>query len=213
MERNSIDQFMLLNAGNFKESDLIKIQNELTKVPEENSTIILGTEFKKPTIALIISFLGGSLGIDRFYLGQTGKGILKLITCGGFSIWAVIDLFLIMGATKEYNTNKLIGLINACVRNQKAVEPKTQPSAPVKEIPEVSVTDNSDAAQNAPAETTDHSRYMPTNEVTQATETNESTVVEEASAPVSESVDASIEQLEKIVQEAETLAEQPKQAE
>lgn len=210
MERKSIDQFMLLNAGNFKESDLTRIQNELGKVPDENSTLILGTEFKKPTIALIISFLGGSLGIDRFYLGQTGKGILKLITCGGFSIWAIIDLFLIMGATKEYNTNKLIGLINVYARNQKAPEQNTLPSTPTEEISEVSVTDNSNAT--APAEATDNSRYMPTSEATEATETSESTVVEEA-APVSESIDASIEQLEKCAQEAETLAEQPKQAE
>ena len=112
MEISKIEQFMLLNAGNFSESDLVKIQNKLESVPEEYATLVLGTEFKKPTTALIISFLGGGLGIDRFYLGQTGKGILKLITCGGFSIWAIIDLFIIMGAAREYNTNKLISIIN-----------------------------------------------------------------------------------------------------
>ena len=55
--------------------------------------------------------MGGGLGLDRFYLGQTGKGILKLLTCGGFSIWAIIDLFLIMGATRETNTEKLISIL------------------------------------------------------------------------------------------------------
>ena len=37
----------------------------------------------------------GELGIDRFYLGYIGTGILKLITCGGFGIWWLIDLIMI----------------------------------------------------------------------------------------------------------------------
>lgn len=34
----------------------------------------------------------GVLGIDRFYRGQIGLGILKLLTAGGCGIWALIDL-------------------------------------------------------------------------------------------------------------------------
>ena len=45
---------------------------------------------------LLLSFFVGVLGIDRFYLGYTGLGILKLVTLGGCGIWAVIDLILIV---------------------------------------------------------------------------------------------------------------------
>jgi hypothetical protein len=45
--------------------------------------------------ALLLSFFVGVLGIDRFYLGYTGLGVLKLITFGFCGIWALIDLILI----------------------------------------------------------------------------------------------------------------------
>ena len=46
---------------------------------------------KSKVVALILSIFG----IDRFYLGYIGTGILKLITCGGFGIWWLIDLIMI----------------------------------------------------------------------------------------------------------------------
>lgn len=44
---------------------------------------------------LIISIFFGTLGIDRFIMGQVGWGLLKLITGGGFGIWWIIDIILI----------------------------------------------------------------------------------------------------------------------
>ena len=49
----------------------------------------------KSKVALVLSIFLGELGIDRFYLGYIGTGILKLITCGGFGIWWLIDLIMI----------------------------------------------------------------------------------------------------------------------
>ena len=44
---------------------------------------------------LLISFFVGWFGIDRFYLGYTALGILKLITFGGCGLWYLVDLILI----------------------------------------------------------------------------------------------------------------------
>lgn len=47
------------------------------------------------TTTLILSILLGGLGVDRFYLGYTMLGILKLITGGGLGIWWLIDVIMI----------------------------------------------------------------------------------------------------------------------
>ena len=49
-------------------------------------------EWKRRLIVLITSFLAGWLGVDRFYQGQVGWGIVKLITMGGFGVWYAVDL-------------------------------------------------------------------------------------------------------------------------
>lgn len=65
---------------------------------------------KDPTIVLLISIFLGQFGIDRFFVGDTMMGVLKLITCGGCGIWTIIDWFLIMGVTKDKNYANFNGI-------------------------------------------------------------------------------------------------------
>ena len=99
---NPVDQWLAINAKYFPTEQVQYIRQ---------LSLLYSISFQDPTMMLVISLFGGSLGIDRFMLGQVGLGIGKLLTCGGCGIWSIIDWFLIMDATRQSNAQKLFAVI------------------------------------------------------------------------------------------------------
>ena len=106
MDTQKTDLFLLTNGNNFESVDLPYVREQLVKLDEDKWPKLQTMQFKNPTTILIVSLLAGTLGIDRFMIGDTGLGVGKLVTCGGLGIWAIIDWFLIMGATRRKNIEK-----------------------------------------------------------------------------------------------------------
>ncbi|MFO0589835.1 MAG: TM2 domain-containing protein [Polyangiaceae bacterium] len=84
------------------------------KMQDENGLFLarepqVGTPQKSQGTAFLLSHFLGMFGVDRFYLGYTGLGLLKLFTLGGFTIWWIIDMVLIgMGKMKDSEGNSLL---------------------------------------------------------------------------------------------------------
>ena len=98
--------FIASSGEKFPSEKLMLVRDQLMRLDDSKFTVIQSVEYKAPTTMLIISLFGGSLGIDRFMLGDTGLGVVKLLTCGGCGIWTIIDWFTVMGRTKECNYKK-----------------------------------------------------------------------------------------------------------
>jgi len=62
------------------------------------------------TTLLILSILLGGLGVDRFYSGHVGLGVLKLFTAGGCGVWALIDMIMI--ATGKFRDGDGLLVVN-----------------------------------------------------------------------------------------------------
>ena len=98
-----ITSFMTTNQKRFHTADMLRIRESLSKMSNQELLILNGTDFRDPTISIVLSVLVGGLGVDRFYIGDVGLGVAKLITGGGLGVWWLIDLFLIQNKTKDNN--------------------------------------------------------------------------------------------------------------
>jgi TM2 domain-containing membrane protein YozV len=107
MESQKVDMFIMANAKFFESHQLNAIRERLLTLDDSKWAMISTVQLKDPTTSLIVSILAGALGIDRFIIGDTGLGIGKLLTCGGLGIWTIVDWFMIQGATRDKNMQKI----------------------------------------------------------------------------------------------------------
>lgn len=107
MDAQKVDMFIMSNGKFFESHQMNMIRERLIALDDSKWAMLSTVQFKDPTTLLIVSLLAGSLGIDRFMLGDSGIGVGKLLTCGGFGIWTIVDWFQIQKVTREKNLQKL----------------------------------------------------------------------------------------------------------
>lgn len=107
METAKIDQLIALNALKLPQVGLEALKTKLAEADETKAQMAFAN-LKNPTGMFWLSFFLGCFGVDRFMLGKTGSGVVKLITCGGCDIWWLIDLFKVKGMTRDKNLETIL---------------------------------------------------------------------------------------------------------
>lgn len=111
MDASKIDMYVMTNQKYLPAEKIVFIKEKLKNVDEERFALISSVEFKDPTTILLISLFLGTFGVDRFMLGETGMGVLKLLTGGLCGILTIIDWFSVQKKAKENNFNKLMAIL------------------------------------------------------------------------------------------------------
>ena len=104
MKQEIIQSFLLSNGEKFDNYQLPEIQKQLEAIDDSKSGMVLGVSLQNPTLILILAIF---TGWDRFFLGDIGLGILKVLTCYGCGIWWLIDIFSAKKRTYQYNYKKM----------------------------------------------------------------------------------------------------------
>ena|SRR6185312_240403 len=108
MDQNKVQMFMATSGSKFPPECLMTIKEQLDKMDDSRFPIVLAMPYRDPSMMLIISILLGHIGVDRMMIGEVGLGVAKLLTCGGLGVWTIVDWFLIMDKTREYNYREFL---------------------------------------------------------------------------------------------------------
>lgn len=101
---------MLMNKWQDKipSAEAFMLQKQLEEIDEASLYSLVSLNLKSPIIGFVLGYLFGILGVDRFYKGDIGLGVVKLLTCWlTFGIWWFIDLFLVWRGIKKDNAAKI----------------------------------------------------------------------------------------------------------
>ncbi len=111
MDQGRLDMYMMTNQKYFPEEKMMYLREKIAAMDDARFALLSSIELKDPTTMILISIFLGSFGVDRFMLGDTGMGVLKLLTGGVCGVLTIIDWCTIMKKTKELNFNRVMTLI------------------------------------------------------------------------------------------------------
>ncbi len=109
-----MQRFLVENKKFLPQNRFNEIRERLLSLTDDQWSQVEYVKFQDPTMLLILSVVVGEFGVDRFILGDTTNGVLKLLLtlcCGVGLIWWLIDIFQVNGLTLEYNYKQLDELL------------------------------------------------------------------------------------------------------
>lgn len=111
MEQQKIDMYLMGNQKYFPVEKIGLLRDRLKNVDDNKFAMLSMVELKDPTTYLLVSLFAGGFGIDRFMLGDTSMGVLKLLTGGLCGILTIIDWFTVRNEAREINFEKVMAIL------------------------------------------------------------------------------------------------------
>ncbi|NDJ26916.1 TM2 domain-containing protein [Campylobacter sp. MIT 12-8780] len=125
MDANAV---LLSIKDKIPDSSLAIVQDKLKVASEDKLNTLMVLPLKNVIIGLVLGLLFGGFGIDRFYKGDIGLGIAKLVLwilgCATVIfyigavfliilwVWVIVDFFLVWKGIKQDNLNKILAVLS-----------------------------------------------------------------------------------------------------
>ena len=111
MDSLEVKQWVNANKSKFPLMQIGLVATTLERMDENSFRAAISQSFKSPAVAFLLAlFLPG---IDQFYLGKIGAGILQIFLWNWltFGIYPFVRLFKVCKEAKEVNVNKMTTII------------------------------------------------------------------------------------------------------
>ena len=109
---NAIAQAWLAeNSNKFTSEQLVVIRAKLEEMGDTKIAALSSLKLMDSNLMFVLALFFGEFGIHRMLLGDIVLGVIEFLTFGACGILWFIDLFLIIGRTKEYNYKKILPLL------------------------------------------------------------------------------------------------------
>ena len=90
--RQRVGHFLAANKKYLPENEIPRLRADLSALSKEEMLEVECVSFKDPVLLILLSVFTGAYGVDRFVLGDTVKGMMKI------AISVLACIFLVMGA-------------------------------------------------------------------------------------------------------------------
>jgi len=111
---SDVNNFLAIKGEYFPVEYMMFMRENLFKMDDKTFNHINSFPFKEPSKMMIVAWLGGLFGIDRFQLEQPVIGVLKLLFGWmTFGIWWIADIATTLGRTRQYNYQKFVEIENS----------------------------------------------------------------------------------------------------
>ncbi len=115
MTQEKVTNLILQVKDKIPNDQVINLKNALENADDSvYDSISIYSKLYNPIITLVLSLTLGAFGVDRFYIGDIGVGVAKLLFGWlTFGIWPLVDIFCCFKKTKEKNLKTIL----MCLQN------------------------------------------------------------------------------------------------
>ncbi|MCL2567247.1 MAG: TM2 domain-containing protein [Alphaproteobacteria bacterium] len=112
MDRTKKSMLLGIWQDKLTNEQLVAVSSLLDEASDSKLEALQLISLKNPILTFLLSLFLGGIAVDRFYIGDVGLGILKLLFGWmTFGVWWLLDLYFAQKKAKDINFNTIVKML------------------------------------------------------------------------------------------------------